>query len=149
LTAKTESHEYFMVCLTRIFYALVVLAIVQTIYYYPIMPEVVASHFDGRGNADAWSNRNVFFGLYLAIVAMLAGIFIVLSRWSERRAQFGMKIPNREYWLAPQRIEQTRRFFRRQMMVMGVAHMMLAVYCVQLVINANFDQTPSLHQSIF
>ena len=60
-----------------------------------------------------------------------------------------MKIPNQEYWLAPDRIEQIRHFFRRQMTTMGVAHLMLAVYSIQLVINANFDQTPSLHKSIF
>ena len=138
-----------MTWLTRIFCALVALAAVQIIYYYPRMPEVVASHFDGLGSANAWSSRNGFFGLYLAIVSMLVGLFIFLPRWSERRAQFGMKIPNREFWLAPERIEQTKRFFRQQMIVMGVVHMSLAVYSIQLVINANFDQTPRLQQSIF
>ena len=138
-----------MAWLTRTFFALVALAVIQIIYYYPRVPEVVASHFDGLGAANAWSSRNGFFGLYLAMVVMLILIFIFTPRWSERRSQFGMKIPNKEYWLAPERIEQTRQFFRRQMIIMGVAHLMLAIYSVQLVINANFDQTPRLHHSIF
>jgi uncharacterized membrane protein YozB (DUF420 family) len=59
-----------------------------------------------------------------------------------------MKIPNREYWLAPERLHQTREFFRRQMQVMGVVHLSLAIFTVQLVIQANFDQAPRLHHSI-
>jgi len=38
-----------MNALRRLFYGLIALAAVQTLYYYPQMPEVVASHFDGRG----------------------------------------------------------------------------------------------------
>ena len=60
-----------------------------------------------------------------------------------------MKIPNRDYWLAPQRIEQTRAFFRRQMMLMGIVHLLLAIFTIQLVILANFEPEPRLHPSIF
>ena len=134
--------------LRRIFYGLVVLAAVQVVYYYPQMPGVVASHFDGLGAPNGWSGRNAFFGLYLGIVAMLVGIFVYLPRWSEKRTSFGMKIPNREYWLAPERLEQTRAFFRRQMMLMGVVHLLLAILTIQLVIVANFEPEPRLHWSI-
>lgn len=137
-----------MAWLNRIFYALVAIAVIQSIYYYPRMPETVASHFDGLGAANDWSGRNGFFGLYLIMVLMLVAVFKWVPRWSERRAQFGMKIPNPEYWLAPDRIEQTRLFFRRQMTLMGIAHLLLAIYTVQLVINANFDQAPRLHSGI-
>ncbi|MCP4983373.1 MAG: DUF1648 domain-containing protein [Gammaproteobacteria bacterium] len=134
--------------LRRIFLALVAAAIAQIIYYYPQMPEVVASHFDGLGAPNDWSSRNGFFGIYAAILLMLIGIFIFVPGWSEKRASFGMKIPHRDYWLAPERIEKTKLFFRRQMMIMGIVHLTLAIYAIQLAILANFDQQPRLHASI-
>lgn len=137
-----------MVWLRRTFLALVALAIVQIIYYYPQMPEVVASHFDGLGIPNDWSSKNGFFGLYAAILAMLVGIFVFVPGWSENNRRFGMKIPHRDYWLAPERLTQTRAFFRRQMMIMGVVHVSLAIYAIQLAILANFAGQPRLHPSI-
>jgi len=134
--------------LKRIFFALIALAIIQIAYYYPQMPEVVASHFDGLGAANDWSGRNGFFGLYGAMLALLILVFIYAPKWSEQRARFGMKIPNREYWLASERLEQTKQFFRRQMLVMGVVHLGLAIYSVQLVILANLQQSARLDPSI-
>lgn len=137
-----------MIWLKRIFFALIALAIVQIAIYYPRMPDVVASHFDGLGEPNNWSGRNGFFGLYIAMLTLLVLVFFYAPGWSEKRARFGMKIPNREYWLAPEQLDQTREFFRRQMLVMGVVHLSLAIFAVQLVIQANFDQAPRLHHSI-
>ena len=132
----------------RIFLALVAVAITQVIYYYPQMPDVVASHFNGLGAPNDWASKQGFFGLYLAIVLMLVAIFEFVPGWSESRSSFGMKIPNRDYWLAPERVEQTKAFFRRQMYIMGIVHMMLTIYAVQLAILANFNPEPRLHPSI-
>ena len=134
--------------LKLVFFALIALAIIQIVFYYPRMPDVVASHFDGLGAPNDWSGRNGFFGLYAAMLAILILVFVYAPRWSEKRARFGMKIPNREYWLAPERLDQTKAFFQRQMLVMGVVHLSLAIFTVQLVIQANFDQAPRLHHSI-
>lgn len=130
------------------FFALVALAAIQVVYYYPRLPDTVASHFDGLGAPNDWSGKTGFFALYIAIVLMLIAVFELVPRWSGKSSRFGMKIPNREYWLAPERVEQTRKFFRRQMMLMGVAHMLLAIYAIQLAILANFEAEPRLHPSI-
>ena len=137
-----------MIWLKRIFFALIAMAIVQIVFYYPRMPEVVASHFDGLSAANDWSGRNGFFGLYTTMLGLLVLVFVYAPKWSDKRARFGAKIPNREYWLAPERLDQTREFFRRQMLIMGVVHLSLAIFAMQLVIQANFDQAPRLHHSI-
>jgi len=112
------------------------------------MPDVIASHFNGLGAPNDWASKNGFFGLYLAIILMLVAVFEFVPKWSESRSRLSMKIPNRDYWLAPERVEQTRAFFRRQMYIMGIVHMMLTIYAIQLAILANFDQEPRLHPSI-
>ena len=138
-----------MTWLTRIFFALVMLAIIQVAYYYPQMPVIVASHFDGLGAPDAWSSKTGFFALYLAMVLMVVGVFVWIPVWSEKRANFGLKLPHAEHWLAPERITETRQFFRRQMMLMGIAHLLLAIYVMQLAVVANFNEQPRLHESIY
>jgi len=71
-----------MIWLRRIFLALIALAIAQIVYYYPQMPAVVASHFDGLGAANDWSSKKGLFGLYAAILVMLVGVFIFVPGWS-------------------------------------------------------------------
>lgn len=131
----------------RTFYTLAAVALLQTGIYYPQMPAVMASHWDGLGAADAWSGRTGFFAGYLAIVAMVILVFELVPRFGLRGKR--MKIPHAEYWLAPERIAHTRTFFRRQMMLMGSVHLALAVFVMQLAILANFATEPRLHASIF
>ena len=132
-----------------LFYGLVAVALAQVFYYYPLLPQIVASHFDGRGAADGWSSRNFFFGLYLAMLALTTGVFMLLPSRIGASGSFAGKIPHRQYWLAPARIEQTRAFLRRQMLVMGIIHLLLAMITVQLVILANLGQQTQLNSIIF
>lgn len=71
------------------------------------LPLRVAIHFGGAGQADASMSRDgyawfilgfaILFPLF--IVASLAGLPLVTSR--------GVKLPNREYWLAAARRDET------------------------------------------
>lgn len=70
-----------MAWLRSIFYPLTGLAVLQVVYYYPQMPAVVASHFDGLGVPNGWSGKDAFFALYLTIVVLLVGVFELLPKW--------------------------------------------------------------------
>ncbi len=135
--------------LRNIFIAQAGLAIFQTIYYYPVMPNTMASHFDGSGVPNGWAGKSGFFALYLSILFLLGTIFLYLPKWSVKRSNFGLKLPNREFWLAPERIEQTRQFFQRQMLIIGNAHMLLSLTSIQLVVMANFNTQPVLDTRLF
>jgi len=138
-----------MIVYRYLFTGLIVLALAQVFYYYPQLPQVVASHFDGAGVANGWSSRDVFIGIYLAMIALLILVFVVVPRWAVRRGSFALKIPHRDYWLAPQRIAQTRAFFFRYMMAMGVLHLLLTIFVMQLAILANLRQDASLDAGMY
>lgn len=131
-----------------LFYGLAAIALLQSAFYYPQLPAVVASHFDGDGFANGWSSRNVFFTIYLGVVALLIGVFAVLPRWFGERGKLQLNLPNRDYWLAPERRRQTLDFFQRQMLILGIAHLALAIYTIQLAIIANLQQAGRLHGSL-
>ncbi len=40
------------------------ISFLQMLYFWPLMPETMASHFDAIGNANGVAPRAVFFALY-------------------------------------------------------------------------------------
>jgi uncharacterized membrane protein len=72
-----------------------------------MLPERVATHFGASGAPDGWMARGVYgrfivlFGLGMAAFPQLIGLLMhVLPAWT-------FNLPNRQYWLAPQRRNAT------------------------------------------
>ena len=55
------------------------LCVVHVMYYYPLLPEKVASHFGLSGQPDAWSTKTFFVTRYFVITGILAIIFLGIS----------------------------------------------------------------------
>ena len=119
---------------------LAALAVVQTFYYYPILPNTVASHFDGAGRPNDWMTKQVFFGFYLGMIELMLIIFFVIPRFPK----YLINIPNRNYWLATERRAETMKYVDSASTLIGVATMILIVYVFQLAIEANFSSEPIL-----
>jgi uncharacterized membrane protein len=80
----------------------------------PQLPERVATHFGASGEANGWMTRDghVRFLLLMgfAVPAFLVGVFALVRRLGGR----GLNIPHKDYWLAPEREEETFAFIQRQ-----------------------------------
>jgi uncharacterized membrane protein len=59
-----------------IFTLIVLIAITHIIYYYPLVPDLMASHFDSSGRPDGWSGKGTFIGVYGGAVLLMILIFI-------------------------------------------------------------------------
>jgi uncharacterized membrane protein len=89
--------------------AIFVAAIGELAYRYPQLPERVASHFNAGGQADGWTTKEQFAGMWVAVTAMLAfmlGMTLVIVSVAPASS---FNLPNRDYWLAPERVAATRR----------------------------------------
>jgi uncharacterized membrane protein len=80
----------------------------------PQLPEHVATHFGASGEPNGWMTRvgHVQFTLVMSAVVTLfvLGIFAIV-----RHCQgWGLNIPHKDYWLAPERREETFDFIQRQ-----------------------------------
>lgn len=131
----------------KILLALVAVAVLQAILYYPQLPDHVASHFDGSGHPNGWSSKIGFFVLDLVMIAFLTAIFLFLPRLLDRFPDSTISLPNREYWLAPERREKTFEFVQNQMLWMGIATLAFLICTFQLVIEANLNSPPALTSS--
>lgn len=125
----------------NIFILLLALAVLQSYFYYSQLPGMVASHFDGAGAANGWSSKTTFFALYIGVVALFAALFLLLPRYLGSVPTAFISMPNKEYWLAPERRPATLEYISHQMLIMGNAAMVFLICIIQLVIAANVDAT--------
>jgi uncharacterized membrane protein len=114
----------------------------QTLHYYPQLPETVASHFNAGGRPNGYQSREFFFGLMWAVVLLMAFSFIAIPRLIGRINPRLLNLPNKQYWLAPDRIGVAMRIMSTEMGWYGVVVTGLLVFVMQLVLDANMKQGP-------
>lgn len=113
------------------------------------MPDTVASHFDAAGVANGHMSRTAYTAIMLLVgiasplITGLAGGAVYRSRGDR------MKLPNKDYWLAPARREETIRFLGGHSMVFGCMLALFLCYGHWLVVLANRQVPPQLNSASF
>jgi serine/threonine-protein kinase len=121
---------------------LAALAAVQMLHYYPQLPEQVAVHFGSNGEPNGWSGKGEFALLMCGMEALFVVFALVLTVVLDRIPAALVNIPNRNYWLAPERRVQSMEFIKNQVVWMEVATLGFFVALAQLVILANLGDSP-------
>ena len=127
-----------------VFVGLIVVAVAQTVFYYPQLPATVASHFDGAGHPNGWSSKAVFFGVMFGMMAMMGLVFLGIPKAISHAPDSIISLPYRDYWLAKDRRDETMGFITRQLSWFGVATLLLIVATIQFTIDANLRHHPEL-----
>jgi uncharacterized membrane protein len=112
------------------------------------LPPLVASHFDSAGRANAFMVRSSYtkfiLGMSLGLpIAMVALLTVVYSNARD------MKLPNRDYWLAPERIAQTRSLLVNYAVWFGSTMVAMACYVHWLELGAHRSAPPQLSNQLF
>src|SRR5437588_11310819 len=99
---------------------IVLLHAAQTIYYYPRLPAVVAQHFGAEGNPNGWAPREAFFLISWVVLLGISALLMVTPRLLRRVPVAMINLPNKDYWLAPERKEESLAFLQRGTEWVGV-----------------------------
>lgn len=121
----------------RFFIILISVCILQFVYYWPLMPEPMASHFDGSGNPNGWSSRRAFFCLYAGLTVMVIFMFRILPSLLRWFPDSLISLPNREYWLASERRQVAFSLITDRLLLFGNGTLIFFVTIAQLVFLAN------------
>ena len=121
----------------RFFIILISVCVLQLVYYWPLMPERMASHFDGAGKPNGWTSRRAFFCLYTGLTVMFIFIFRILPSLLRRFPDSLISVPNREYWLASERRQEAFSLISDRLLLFGNGTLIFFVAIVQLVFQAN------------
>jgi uncharacterized membrane protein len=106
-------------------------------YYYPQMPQRMASHFAADGRVNGWQSRQAFFVIMFLVSAASAVVCFLAPRQIAARANARINLPNREYWLAPEHREATMRFISATMAWFGSCLLFVLIAGTVLALRAN------------
>jgi uncharacterized membrane protein len=120
-----------------IFVLLVLYAAVHFSYYYPLLPGVVASHFNARGMPNGWQSKSAFFEVFVgvSVLAVLIGFGIpsIISALPPRL----VNLPNKQYWLSPEHLAETQSFLKTFFGWFGCAVYLIIILTFDYAIQSN------------
>lgn len=120
-----------------VFCVLVLLAIAHAVYYYPLLPAVMASHFDLEGQVNGWASKSEFMIAYASVVGIIGVLFVGLSLAIHKTPAWMINLPNKDYWLTPERQAVAYRWLSISMMWLGDVILACMIGIMQIIFLAN------------
>lgn len=124
------------------------LAIAQSIYFYPLLPDIVGSHFDAAGKVNGTSSKFIYFILYFVTLAITSSFALGLPLILQHLPTSLINLPYREYWLSPDHIEETLSFFKIHFSWFGVGTTLLIIAIFHLTFLANLSPNKDFNITI-
>jgi hypothetical protein len=112
------------------------------------LPALVACHFVANGMANGFMTRGEFLHFSMGLDLGLPLLVTVALAWLPRRVSGLLNIPNREYWLAPERREKTLDDLALYGLRMGCLLAGFLILVQALVVQANARHPPQLSANV-
>ena len=122
----------------RIVYgSLLAIGVLDWLRRYPLLPARMASHFGPHGEVTNWQSKEQFFMTMVVVVGVsFVGGFVVPLLIGKMPANM-INLPNKGYWLAGERREETMRYLSMKMGWVGCGVLFLLLFVTSEAINAN------------
>jgi uncharacterized membrane protein len=127
-----------------LFFAILATGLVQCVHDFPLLPERMASHFAASGAANGWMTKSQFLMTYAAILLPALFLEFWLHRTIAATPEKRLNLPNKQYWLAPERRAETFAYFENFFAWYGCAFLLLEVFAMGLAMGANFQSPPRM-----
>jgi hypothetical protein len=134
---------------SSIFFALGLLGAVQYGYYAPRLPEILGSHFAVNGAVNGWQSKGAFFSIELAVVVLAAVVGFGIPRMIGVMPVSLINLPNKEFWLGPERREGTLLYIRVWSAWFGCALLAFLLFVMELAFRANLSTPPNFNNGAF
>ena len=130
------------------FYSAFIILMVCAIYFVintsTHLPAQMASHFNAEGIADGFMSKEGYTHTMLTLVVLVPGLLAVAPFGMRKLPASLINIPQKEYWLQPEKREATFHTLSRFMSVLACFLLLFLCYVHWLVIQANKLQTPAM-----
>lgn len=120
-----------------LFVLLAVYAAVHFSSYYAQMPDVVASHFNGRGVPNGWQTKSAFFAVFAGVGILSAVVGFGIPRIIAMMPPALVNLPNKRYWLAPEHVLETMEFMKVYFAWFGCALFLVMIFTFDYAIQSN------------
>lgn len=134
---------------SSLFFALTALGVVQYGYYAQRLPEILGSHFGRNGAVNGWQSKAVFFSTELAVVILAAVVGFGIPRIIGAMPVSLINLPNKEFWLGPERREESLFYIRSWSAWFGCALLAFLLFVMELAFRANLQTPPRFNNAAF
>jgi uncharacterized membrane protein len=123
---------------TRFFLlGLVLVSLVEAARQRSSAPARVPSHFDVAGRPNAWASRDEFFFLQVGVTILVGALFIGIPALLKSTPASLINLPNKSYWLAPERRGETMDRLASSFEVFACATVLLLILVFELTSQAS------------
>jgi uncharacterized membrane protein len=134
---------------TGVFVLLMLLGVGQARKFAMTMPPVVATHFGSSGAPNGWQSQTAFFTLELLLLGVCLLVAFGIPFLIAILPLSMINVPNKEFWLAPDRRRPTIAFFRSQFAWFGCVFLGFLLIVNELVFAANQRHPRQLNSTAF
>jgi len=127
-----------------LFFAIAFAAVVQCVHDFPLLPDRVASHFGPSGMPNGWMTKSQFLTIYAIMILPALAVEFWLARRIAKTPGARVNMPNKEYWMAPERRALTLAYFESFFAWYGCAFLLLLAFIMGMALRANLDPSPQL-----
>lgn len=128
----------------RLPWILLILAVASTLarvaWVWDALPTQMASHFDGGGRPNGWKSKAEFFASFLPFCVAMPLLLATASRWLRWLPSSLINLPNRDYWLTPERRHRAAVILGGGMLWFAVALAAFLAGMSELTLHANLKQ---------
>jgi len=114
----------------------------QGLFYYPILPSIMASHFGFDGIADGFASKQAFFVFEIVLFVLIFVEVALLPYLLEKMPDSLINLPNKLYWLVPERRSYSFDRIKVYLQWFGVGLLGFSLGVAQLVYTANLTREP-------
>ncbi|MCA1624630.1 MAG: DUF1648 domain-containing protein [Acidobacteria bacterium] len=128
---------------------LVSVFICQSLYFYSQMPNEMATHFGIDGRANGWMSKQFSLFFDIGLLLLFLGISFGIPRLTEKMGDSFINLPNKNYWLAKDKRNDTFQYFRNRFEWLGVGLLMLLNMISWTIFQANLGENQRLPSVIW
>ena len=130
-------------------YASLLIGLTAQVYYFFMLPDVVANHFGNNGLANGWMSN--WANLMVSSLTFTINSMVFLSApyiFKKTPIKF-ISFPKKEYWLAPERKDKSIISISIWIYFFGLATNVFFIVIFHLVFLANDKKPPGIDENIF
>ena len=138
--------------LPKLIFALLALyAAVHFSSLYHQLPDVVASHFNGRGAPNGYQTKQAFFAVFVGVTFLCVLFGFGLASLIGAMPMRLINLPNKQYWLAPERRDETLEWLKAYFgwFACALYVLMIVVYDYAAQSNLHPNHPPSVARLVY
>jgi uncharacterized membrane protein len=124
-----------------ILFTLIGVFFAQIIFYYPNLPEIVATHFDASGTPNGIMPKRLFLTFEIALLLLIVSESLLIPFIVEKVPLRFISLPNRDYWFANGRRATTLEWLRGRFDALGILLVTFFIVTNQIVLRANVQRS--------